>query len=61
MKWIVIFLVAAAAIWAYYNVDFQQLGDNATSTIKQEKTMKKFFEADKQNKEETRQVIEENF
>jgi hypothetical protein len=61
MKWIVILLIAAAGIWAYYNVDFSNLGNNATNTIKQEKTMKKFFDADKQNKDETQKVIQENF
>ena len=61
MKWIVILLVAAAAVWAYMNVDFSNLGSNTTETIKQEKTLKKFFDADRQNKEETRQTIEENF
>jgi len=61
MKWIVILLIAAAAFWAYQNVDFSQLGSNTENTIKQEKTLKKFFDADNQNKEETRKVIEENF
>ena len=61
MKWIVILLIAAAAVWAYQNVDFSQLGANTEHTIKQEKTLKKFFDADNQNKEETRKVIEEHF
>lgn len=61
MKWIVILLIAAAAFWAYQNVDFSQFSSNTTQTIKQEKNLKKFFDADNQNKEETRKVIEENF
>ncbi len=59
MKWIVILLIAAAAVWAYFNVDFTQLGNDTTNTLKQEKTMKKFFNADQQNKEETQRVIED--
>lgn len=61
MKWIVILLLVAAGVWAYFNVDFANLGNNANNTLRQEKTMKKFFGADEQNKEQTRQVIEENF
>ena len=61
MKWIVIALLVGAGVWVYFNVDFSQLGQNATETIKQEKTLKKFFDADSQNKEETKQTIEENF
>lgn len=58
MKWIILLLLIAAGVWAYYNVDFTQLGQDTHSTIKQEKTMKKFFDADKQNKDETREVLE---
>ena len=61
MKWIIILLIAAAAVWAYQNVDFSNLGSNTENTIKQEKTLKKFFDADNQNKDETKRVIEENF
>ena len=61
MKWIVILLVAAAAVWVYFNVDFASLGSNTTESIKQEKTLKKFFEAVRQNKEETQQTIQEHF
>jgi len=61
MKWIVILLIGAAAFWAYQNVDFSNLGSDTENTIKQEKTLKKFFNADEQNKNETRKVIEENF
>ena len=61
MKWIIILLVVAAGVWAYLNVDFTKLKSNAESTFKQEKTLKIFFDADKQNKDETRQTIKENF
>ena len=61
MKWVIILLIAAAAVWAYMNVDFSNLDSNAESTVKQEKTLKKFFNADEQNKYETKKVIEENF
>lgn len=61
MKWIVILLIAAAGVWAYFNVDFSNLGSNAENTVKQEKTLKKFFNADEQNKQETQRVLEENF
>lgn len=59
MKWIVILLVIAAGVWAYNNVDFTQLGSQTENSLRQEKTMKKFFNADQQNKDETKKVIEE--
>ena len=59
MKWIVILLVIAAGVWAYNNVDFAQLGSQTESSLKQEKTMKKFFSADQQNKDETQKVIDQ--
>ena len=61
MKWIIILLVVAAGVWAYLNVDFANLGTNAENTLRQEKTMKIFFDADKQNKDETQQTIQEHF
>ena len=61
MKWIVILLISAAAVWVYFNVDFSNFGNNATNTLRQEKTMKEFFGADQQNKNETQSVIQENF
>lgn len=59
MKWIVILLVIAAGVWAYNNVDFAQLGSQTESSLRQEKTMKKFFSADQQNKDETQKVIDQ--
>lgn len=61
MKWIIILLVVAAGVWAYLNVDFANLGTNAENTLRQEKTLKVFFNADQQNKEETQKTIQENF
>lgn len=61
MKWIIILLVAAAGVWAYLNVDFSNLGADAQSKLREEKTMKVFFDADKQNKDETQQTIQEHF
>lgn len=61
IKWIVILLLVVGGIWIYFNVDFSQLGTNTENAIRNEKTIKKFFEADRQNKEETRQTIQENF
>jgi len=59
MKWIVILLLAAAGVWAYFNVDFSNLGAKSENTLRQEKTIKKFFDADKQNKDETQKVLED--
>lgn len=59
MKWIILLLVIAAGVWAYFNVDFAQLGTQTENTLRQEKTMKKFFSADEQNKDETQKVIEQ--
>lgn len=61
MKWIVILLIAAAACWMYFNIDFASLGTNTTEALRQEKTIKKFFDADRQNKEETQKTIQEVF
>ena len=61
MKWIVLLVLIAASVWVYFNVDFSQLNSNAENTLKQEKTMKVFFDADNQNKEETQKTINENF
>ena len=59
MKWIVVLLIVAAGCWAYFNVDFSNFKGNANQTMKQEKTMKKFFTSDEQNKKETQKVLEE--
>lgn len=60
MKWIVLILIGAIGAWAYFNfnVDTTSAKQNATNTIKQEKTLKKFFNADEQNKQETKDVLE---
>ena len=57
MKWIILLLLVAAGVWAYLNVDFSNLGAQSENTLRQEKTLKKFFDADKQNKYETQEVI----
>lgn len=58
MKWIVILLIGAIGAWIYFNSDFSNVGQNTQNTLKQEKTMKKFFGADEQNKQETQKVLE---
>lgn len=58
MKWIILLLLVAAGVWAYLNVDFSNLGAQSENTLRQEKTLKKFFDADKQNKDETQEVID---
>lgn len=62
MKWIVILLLLGVGIWIFASKsDFSEFQSKTESFIKQEKTLKKFFDADEQNKEETRKVIEEHF
>lgn len=61
MKWIIILLIVAAGVWAYFNVDFSNLGSDAQSKLREEKTMKVFFDAYQQNKGETQKIIQENF
>ena len=61
MKWIIILLVVAAGAWIFFNVDFSNFHDNATNTIKEEKTLKKFFAEDQANKQETEKTVKENF
>lgn len=61
MKWIVIILIGAIGAWAYFNnfsFDTTSTKTNTTNTLKQEKTMKKFFGADEQNKQQTKEVLE---
>lgn len=59
MKWIVILLIAAAGVWAYYNVDFANLGSNTNQTIREEKTLKKYFKSDEMNREQTQKILDE--
>lgn len=65
MKWVIILLLIAAGVWAYLNVDFTEMKnntqDNTMNAIKNEKTIKKFFDADQQNKQETQDTIRDNF
>ena len=61
MKWIIILLLIAATAWVYFNVDFNKVGDETENVVKQEKTLKIFFDADNQNKQETQQTINEHF
>lgn len=65
MKWVIILLLIAAGVWAYLNVDFTRMKnntqDNMMNAIKNEKTIKKFFDADQQNKQETQDTIRDNF
>lgn len=65
MKWIIVLLLIAACVWAYFNIDFTGAKNNAQEStmnaIKNEKTINKFFEADKQNKQETQDTINNNF
>ena len=65
MKCIIILLLIAAGVWAYLNVDFtgakNNAQDSAINAIKNEKTIKKFFDADQQNKQETQDTIRDNF
>jgi len=57
-KFIVLVLIIAAAIWAYYNVDFSNFKSNATSTFKKEKTIRGVDEARRQNNEEAQKALE---
>lgn len=65
MKWIILLLLIAAGVWAYLNVDFDNLKntaqDNAMNSIKNEKTINKFLNSDKQGKEQLDKTLQENF
>lgn len=65
MKWIIILLLVVAGVWAYFNVDFtgakNNAQDDAMNALKNEKTINKFFDADRQNKQETQDTIQNNF
>ena len=57
MRWIIILLLIGVGFWAYNNVGFSNFKGNADKTIRQEKTIKKFFAADEANKKETQDVL----
>ena len=61
MKWVIILLLIAAGVWAYLNVDFTGMKNNTQDNTMNEKTIKKFFDADQQNKQETQDTIRDNF
>lgn len=65
LKWIIVILLIAAGVWAYLNLDLSgmknEAQDNTMNAIKNEKTIKVFFDADKQNKDQTKQTIKDNF
>lgn len=65
LKWIIVILLIAAGVWAYLNLDLSgmknEAEDSTMNAIKNEKTIKVFFDADKQNKNQTRQTIKDNF
>ncbi len=65
MKWIILLLLIAAGAFIYFNVDLNKVNstvnEEATNALKQEKTIKVFFDADQQNKDETQQTINEHF
>ncbi len=65
LKWIIVILLIAAGAWAYLNLDLSgmknEAEDSTMNAIKNEKTIKVFFDADKQNKNQTRQTIKDNF
>lgn len=65
MKFIIIILLIAGGIWAYLNIDFTNLKTNvqngAMNSIKNEKTINKFLNSDKQGKEQLEKTLQENF
>lgn len=65
LKWIIVILLIAAGAWAYLNLDLSgmknEAEDSTMNAIKNEKTIKVFFDADKQNKNQTQQTIKDNF
>ena len=65
LKWIIVIVLIAAGVWAYLNLDLSgmknEAQDNTMNAIKNEKTIKVFFDADKQNKDQTKQTIKDNF
>ena len=61
MKWILFLIIGAIGAWAYFNVDFSNINSNAQNTIKQEKTLKKFFESNRQNQNEINKTLQEDY
>ena len=65
MKWIILLLLIAAGAFIYFNVDLNKVNstvnEEAKNARKKKKTIKVFFDADQQNKDETQQTINEHF
>ena len=65
LKWIIVILLIAAGVWAYLNLDVSgmknEAQDSTMNAIKNEKTKNHNFHADKQNKDQTKQTIKDNF
>lgn len=63
MKFLVILVIIAAAVWAYMNVDFANLKNeaqnDAMNAVKNEKTIKKFLDSDKQGKDQLNNTMQE--
>ncbi len=63
MKFLVIVVVIAVAVWAYMNVDFANLKNeaqnDAMNAVKNEKTIKKFLDSDKQGKDQLNNTMQE--
>ena len=59
LKWFIILFVVVCICFLCSNVEFSLFEDFSRGVIKQEKTMKKFFESDRQNKEEMQKVIQD--
>ena len=63
MKFLVIVVVIAVAVWAYMNVDFANLKNeaqnDAMNAVKNEKTIKKFLDSDKHGKDQLNNTMQE--
>lgn len=63
MKILVIVVVIAVAVWAYMNVDFanvkNEAQNDAMNAVKNEKTIKKFIDSDQQGKNQLNNTMKQ--
>lgn len=51
LRFLLLVILILGGVWAYNNVDFEQLGASTVNILSKEKTINKFNRADQMNKD----------
>ena len=51
LRFLLLLVIVIGGFWAYNNIDFNELSNSAINILSNEKTIKKFHQADKLNKD----------